>query len=58
VYGSIAAQVNGQFITDATSRFIDMWGEKDPAATIIQVHSAPLIVTNVPDAYALVTVLV
>ncbi len=39
----------------ATPRFIDMYGEKDPAGTAVQVHSAPLLVTNHVNAYAVIT---
>jgi len=57
-YGSIeVADFEGNLTIEAAARYVDMYGEKDPASTIVQVHSAPLMVTNHPDAYATLTVL-
>ena len=54
-YGSIAAEEDGTLIIEATARFLQMYGEKDPAGTVVQLHSAPLMVTNHPNAYATIT---
>lgn len=57
-YGMVAiGNTDGTFTTEATARAVDIYGEKDPASTIVQTHSAPLMVTNHPDAYAVLTVL-
>lgn len=36
----------------ASARFPKMWIQEDPSARFLQLHSAPLMVTNHPDAYA------
>ena len=59
IYGGIATAdiVTGALTIDAAVRMTDMWAQKDPASAILQVKSNPLMVTNHPDAYSVLTVL-
>jgi hypothetical protein len=41
----------------AAPRYLDTYNQDDPSAIIAQLHSAPMMVTNHPDAYATLTVL-
>lgn len=54
VYGGISANDDNGLIVRATERFVDMYPseKRDVGGTVVQVHSAPLMVTNHPDAYA------
>lgn len=57
-YGGVeVASLEGDLQILADPRFLDMSGEKDPAAAIVQLLSAPLMVTNHVDAYGVLTVL-
>ena len=54
VYGGISANDDNGLIIRATERFVDMYPseKRDVGGTVVQVHSAPLMVTNHPNAYA------
>jgi hypothetical protein len=57
VYGSVEIGSETGITVEATARYVDVYGAKDPAGVTIQIHSAPLLVTNHPDAYSAITVL-
>lgn len=57
VYGSVEVGTDDGIIVEATPRYVDVYGLKDPASVVVQVHSTPLMVTNHPNAYATLTVL-
>jgi hypothetical protein len=59
LYGAVAIEDNdGNLIIEATARYVDMYSAgKDPAGTMIQVHSAPLMARQHPNADAILTVL-
>lgn len=57
VYGSVEVGTDTGMIIEANARYIDIYGQKDPAGVVLQIHSTPLLVPNHIDSYAVLTVL-
>lgn len=58
LYGGIETCDNdGNLSIVAEPYYVDMYGERDPAAAIVQTHCSPLAVPHHVDAYAVLTVI-
>jgi len=59
LFGAVAIEDgDGNMSIEATARYVDMYSAgRDPVGTIIQVHSAPLMARQHPNADAILTVL-